>query len=348
MSFFDFNYKAVNWTRGIWTVITVVGAVLIIFLTGEPVAIWAGAGGMAIGLVYFNAPIETRLKFGVGLTIFGALSLGAILAFGGTTISSALILAVVIFAVGIMQSLGGPFIAAGFLVGILALNAVVAAGGSMDATWAMGSYALGGLLAMVIVVIINAIRGAPPVETSIKSLQNVPSRTLSRLRPSSYWFQFALIRAIAVGLAVYLGLTFFGDRWMWMAATTFLIVTPAWPLSMMSTLQRLAGNVIGLAIIGLIGLAFGADPNALLDLGFFLLATLIAFAFIGAGTVPMVITWTVWAFAMERVINPEPFFIDVLGERFLAILAGAGLAIVTAYILTKLRQARKEPDEQES
>ena len=348
MDIVTFNSEAINWKRGLWTTLVLFGALAVIIFFKLPLALWAGAGGLAVGLVYFDAPLKDRLKFALEITIIGAIMLAFMLALAGmppavSPVQSALVLAIAIFAIGIMQSLGGPWIIVGFLLGILAYQAVLAANAAIyPAGTSAISYLIGGLIATGVVWVLHALFGEPHVDVEIKSLENVPARTLKRLNPTNYWFQFALVRAIAVFIAVWIGLTYFGSRWLWLSIIPFILITPAWPLTMLSTVRRLVGNLIGFAIMGVIGLLIA--PNMTIDLVLFLIATFIAFSFIGTGTVPMVVVWTVWALAMERLVNPQPFLSDIIGTRFLAIAIGAVIALVAAWILTKLRKARVQDD----
>lgn len=119
MELITFNPDAITWKRGLWTTLVLFGALVAIIAFRLPLALWAGAGGMAVGLCYFDAPLRDRLEFALEITIIGAIVVAFTLMLAGTPptvspIQSALVLAVVIFAIGIMNPWAGPWIIAGF------------------------------------------------------------------------------------------------------------------------------------------------------------------------------------------------------------------------------------------
>jgi uncharacterized membrane protein YccC len=110
----------------------------------------------------------------------------------------------------------------------------------------------------------------------------------------------------------------------------------AWSL----TLKRIAGNLVGIAAFSLLSLV--SDARAY-QVAVFLVITFIAFSFMGTGTVAMVTTWTAFAFSMAWLISDEFRFGEATGDRLLANLAGAAIALGAVFLLQRF--AAPEPAE---
>lgn len=265
LEFADFRPDAIRWRRGAWATTTAALAIAAVFVV-DVHSLWAGVAALVAGLVFFDAPVSQRLWFVVVLTVVGAGVVGSAIGFSGAWWADAIVLALLTVVITTFQSLGGPFLAAGFFVGFVALNATVAAeGDAFNPVAATVAYLIGGAVAMLAISLLHLAGRDPDEDTPIvgaitplvgdeiedrqsDKLAGVGGKLAARLSPKSRAFVFSVIRGIAVGIAVALGQGWFDDSWLWLALPTFMLIVPAWDVAWASASKRLAGNLIGVGV----------------------------------------------------------------------------------------------------
>lgn len=231
------------------------------------VAIFGEVGMVAALAVLFvilaDQPGTLRDR-GLGVLVFTAG--GTIIALIGVWAGSThvLVSAALTFMVVLLSTLAagfGPAMAArGMLLSVWAVVAISLAGQQESAFELAVAFAGGGLIAAAIIWLRT--RALP--EPSLEGEAVAAARTLeSIVRSALGWF--ALLRAGAAGIALWLGASIFPEHTIWAALTVILVMKPRAGETLAAGLLRTTGTVLGVIVAeALIALTNGDQAAALL------------------------------------------------------------------------------------
>lgn len=242
-------------------------------------------------------------------------------------VSAALTFVVVLLAT-LAAGLGPAMVVRGMLLSVWAVLAISLAGETEKAFQLAIAFAGGGLIAAAIIWLRT--RSLP--EPSLEAEAVAAARTLEDvIRSPLGWF--ALLRAAAAGLAVWLGTLLFPDHTIWAALTVILVMKPRAGETMAVGLLRTAGTMIGV-IVAEAFIALTNGDQAMAFIGFMLAAFAMAalqkvnYAVFVAGLTALLVLSDQLAFGTGEATATDRLFATLLGAAiaFVAIALGRVLS----------------------
>ena len=207
-----------------------------------------------------------------GIGVLGFTAIGTIIALVGVWAGSAHVLAsatltfVVVLLATLAAGLGQAMVLRGMLLSVWAVVAISLAGEPEDAFRLAVAFAGGGLIAAAIIWLRTRTLPEPSLETeavqTARSLEEVVRSPLG-------WF--ALLRAAAAGIALWLGTMLFPDHSIWAALTVILVMKPRAGETIAAGLLRTLGTVLGV-IVAEAFIALSGGDQAVTLIGFMLAA----------------------------------------------------------------------------
>jgi hypothetical protein len=322
---------------------TVALAVVIVFL-----AIFgsvAMAAGLAAVFVVMAGPSDTRrpdvnsLLFvlgGAGITFIVAWSSSSVVA--ATIVLSVITLGASLLAlVGKRSTTMGVFL---LLWSVLALGIGSTLAAAIDLAIA---FALGGGFALLVMWLASLLpdRSATPENPNVAdepaTTAEQPDQVAPAAPPSASVIRFAIVRALAVGLSVFLGYELFPDHATWVALTFVLVVRPPAHQTVVGGTARAIGTGLGV-VLGVVIAQIDGDSLAIQVTAF----VVCAFLMMATNKVnPVVSTlFTTTLLLISQEILQEQ--VAVAGwERLLATLLGVVFAFVAIAILIIIGRQKK-------
>ena len=240
---------------------------------GVFVAIFGNIGMVAALATLFaivaDQPGPLRAR-GLGALIMTGI--GSIIALVGTwagpehVVVAALLTFVVVLLATLVAGLGQALAVRGMLLSVWAVVAISFADGPETAMQMAIAYLGGGLIAAAIIYLRT--RALP--EPSLAEEAEDATRTFEQVLSSSFG-AFALLRALAAGLAMWAGATLFPEHAIWAALTVILVMKPRVGETVASGVLRAGGTVIGVLAAEALILASGGE-TAFVLIGFLLAA----------------------------------------------------------------------------
>ena len=318
---------------------------LSILAFGVFVAIFGDIGMVAALAVLFvimadqPGPLRARGMGVLTMTVAGSvIALFGVWAGPEHLIAASILTFVVVALATLAAGLGAAYAVRGMLLAVWAVVAISLAGETETAVQLAVAFAGGGLIAAGIIWLRTRAQPAPSVEAEAQASE----RDLAAIARSPLGW-FALLRAAAAGIAMWLGASFFPEHAIWAALTVILVMKPRAGETMASGLLRTIGTLLGvIAAEALIALSGG---EAVIVLMGFLLA---AFAMAALQKV----NYAVFVACLTALLVLADQLASGTGEatatdRLLATLLGAAiafLAIGIGRVLLGRPVASAEPD----
>lgn len=304
--------------------------------------ILAVGGTLLVVATGFEGRFEDRLKVALGAIVLGALASAVMLTLGTSPWSSVVLLIVGTYLCSVVMVEGGPAAkAAAFLS--MWLAAVVGLGdSSVTLSWPGIGFLLGGLFALAVTAVLGRLKGLPDDNPNASPLKIDWSGTVRRaVDPQSITFQFALIRALAVGISAALGWYLLDVNPFWATITVLIVLQPDVEKTLFKGMQRGIGTVLG-AIVGLALLRFVDNPVLLLGLA--VLASFFFAALVRANYLWFAAALTIMLLSLYGIGTSE---LGVVGfQRVIATILGVILAVIAAWAMEKVvmqRQPKSTP-----
>jgi hypothetical protein len=212
-------------------------------------------------------PLRDR---GIGVLIMTVV--GSIIAFVGAwagtqhIVVAALLTFVVVALATLAAGFGPANVVRGMLLSVWAVVAVSMAGDTDTALQMAVAFAGGGLIAAGIIWLRTRALPEPSIEAEAKGAAHTIGETI---RSPLGWF--ALLRATAAGLAMWLGAVLFPEHAIWAALTVILVMKPKAGETLASGLLRTIGTVAGVVVAEVVILISGGEA-IVMAIGFMLFA----------------------------------------------------------------------------
>ncbi|GAB4454804.1 MAG: hypothetical protein Kow0031_36650 [Anaerolineae bacterium] len=347
---FELNREAVNVRRGLLAV-AIIAAAIALFLVVGPLGLTAALGALIISMTDFGGPLPNRLKLMVGLTVSGSVLTLLGTAVGNSSWPAVVALFVITFICGL--GFGGGQRAA-ILLFLLNLWLVIA-----QSLSALGpplqtafGFALGGCAVMLLAALTSwwQRRRTPDDDTLDQPLAGAPPGTpwrqllASNLKPGSPWFIFALVRAVAVTLAMAAGILFFAEYPLWAAISTLIVISPDVNKAVPLGVQRAIGTALGAGLALLAGIVIGPGHTWLV-VALFLLG---GFAMIALQYVNYILFATLMTFTLLAMFGLIREDLMAVGQNRVAATIVGILLAVAAVTLLKLLSDRLNAAESEA
>lgn len=212
-------------------------------------------------------PPRSRGRGVLVMTLLGSLiALVGVWAGSDHALLSSVLTFVVVLAATLAAGLGPTLALRGMLLSVWAVVAISLAGETGSAVELAVAFAGGGLIASAILWL--RLRTQP--EPSLEELADEAARTIEQVvRSPLGWF--ALLRAFAVGVAMWLGAVLFPDHAIWAALTVILVLRPRVGEAIAAGLLRTVGTLLGVVVAEVLIWA-SAESSALVLAGFLLAA----------------------------------------------------------------------------
>ena len=289
-----------------------------------------GTVGMAAGLAALFAfaadapgPTGDRVRGVLIMSVVGA-AIAYVAVWAG--VEHVWVAALLTFGITVVATLAAGYGHAAAIRGLLlSLWAVIAlsfAGGDEPALEFSAAYLLGGVAAAAIMLVKTRLPGDVGGADAAAPPQSAP-RALAEIVRSKLGV-FALVRAVAVGLATVLGIEFFPDHPIWPALTVLIVLRAqpgeAFSIGALRTLGTLAGVLAAEAVISVANGASSVVVAAFLAAAFLMLAL-------------QKVNYAVFALflTMVLVLSQELLGDDAdaaASDRFLATLLGSAIAFL--------------------
>ena len=301
-----------------------------ILASGIFVALLGNIGMVAALAVLFGVLADqpgSLRDHGLGVLIITAL--GTVIALIGIwagpehILVSTLLTFVVVLLATLAAGLGAPMAVRGLLLSVWAVLAISLAGEQESAFQLAVAFAGGGLIAAAIIWLRS--RALP--EPSLEDEAVQASRTVEQIvRSPLGWF--ALLRAGAAGIALWLGATLFPEHVIWASLTVILVMKPRAGQTLAAGLLRTIGTVLGV-IVAEVLIAVSGGEQIIVLVGFLVAAF--------ATTALQTVNYAVFVACLTALLVLADQLAAGTGEataidRLLATLLGAGLAIVAIII----------------
>ncbi len=284
-------------------------------------------------------PLRDRVMGVLIMTVAGSLiALVGIRAGPEHVIAASILTLVVVALATLVAGLGSVYALRGLLLAVWAVVAISLAGETETAVQLAVAFAGGGLFAAVIIWLRTRAEPAPSIEEEAR----VSERDLAAIiRSPLGWF--ALLRAAAAGIAMWLGASLFPEHAIWAALTVILVMKPRAGETTVSGLLRTIGTLLGvIAAEALIAVSGGETVIVLIG---FLLAAF------GMAALQKV-NYAVFVACLTALLVLSDQLASGTGEatatdRLLATMLGAGiafLAIGIGRVLLGRPVASVEPD----
>jgi hypothetical protein len=260
---------------------------------------------------------------GIGVLLMTVI--GSIIAFIGAwagpqhIVVAAILTFVVVALATLAAGFGSASAARGMLLSVWAVVAISMAGETDTAVQMAIAFAGGGLIAAGILWLRTWARPEPSIEAEAKGAAHTLNEVI---RSPLGWF--ALLRATAAGLAMWLGGVLFPEHAIWAALTVILVMKPKAGETVASGLLRTIGTVAGVIAAEAI-ILIGGGEAIVTTIGFML------FAF--AMTALQKVNYAVFVACLTGVLVLADQLASGTGEstasdRLLATLLGAAIAFV--------------------
>jgi len=318
----------VDLRRGVVGLAGIVATIVFVAIFGT-VGMTAGLAVLFVVVADSPGPRRDRLVGVLVITLVGAL-VAAIATWAGTDhVWVATLLTVGITAIATLAAgFGHAWAMRGILLSLWAVVALSVAGEGESALELAAAYVLGGLVAAAILWLQSRMSHEPAEQATSSG---PAARTLGEIARSPLGV-FALLRAVAVGLATVLGIELFPEYPIWPALTVVLVLRPKVGATLEIGVLRTLGTLGGtMAAAGIVALAGGSDAAVIVA---FLVAALAMMALKD-------VNYAVFVFFLSAVLV---LIQDLLGkdadlaaeQRLLATLLGAGIAFAALWIVLRL------------
>jgi uncharacterized membrane protein YccC len=203
-------------------------------------------------------------------------------------------------------------------------------------------FLLGGLFALAVFVGLKRLQ-KPPDETLNEPPLKIDWSGMVRhaVDPQSPTFQFAMIRALIVGISAAFGWLVLDVNPFWTTVTVLIVLQPDAEKTLFKGLQRGIGTVLG-AVVGLALLRFIDNPMLLLGLA--VLAAFFFAALVRANYLWFAAALTIMLLSLYGIGTPE---LEIVGlQRIIATLMGVILAVIAAGVMEQVgmqRQSKSTP-----
>lgn len=188
-----------------------------------------------------------RARVALGVTAVGTLLTFLGVLAGDAAWSAALLIFVVTFAASMTAVYGTEVANSAYLLNLWVVLTLLFSASDHDVPAFTVAFAVGGLLATVLVRLRGSRSGPDESEAEQQAAPDHPPAR-DHLTWKSPVLRFSALRALAMGVATAVGYAAFPEHAFWMLLTTFLVIKPQRKDTIRAGAQRAAGTLVGLLL----------------------------------------------------------------------------------------------------